>query len=266
MPAEEERVSKIVDVPVLARNTLIPLFVTHIRDRAFIDCVLEGHFGTARADSLGAPTVARVDCGPFTAFAGDAAAPALPDLLRSTPVDWVTPEDDAWRSALERAFVGRIRAIPFVTFSSAALDTDALDRLAHSLPSGYMLLRLYVELAGRLIAQMKKGWLLESFASLDDFLRRGIGYVVTYGDEIVASASSAVRSSRAIDIDIETATAHRRKGLGTAVGAALALECLVRGIDPLWLASNETSCRLATKLGYTRGDSYETFEIAAGLP
>jgi GNAT superfamily N-acetyltransferase len=266
MPAEEERVSEIVDVPVLARNALIPLFENHIRDRAFIDCVLEGQSGTARADSLGTPTVARVDCGPFTAFAGDAAASAVVDLIGCAPVDWVTPETDAWRSALEREFAGRIRAISFVTFSSASLDTRALDRLAGSLPSGYALRRLDAELAGRLVAQMKKDWLLASFASLDDFLRRGIGYVVMHGDEIVASASSAVRSSRAIDIDIETAPAHRSRGLGTAVGATLALECLMRGIDPLWLASNETSCRLATKLGYTRGDSYETFEIAAGLP
>ena len=254
--------SQIVEVPVLSRNALIPLFERHIRDRAFIDCVLEGHFGTSRADSLAAPTVARVDCGPFTAFGGDAAAPAVADLIGCAPVDWVTPETDAWRAALERAFPGRIRAIPFVTFSSAALDTSALDRLAHSLPSGYVLLHLDAELAGRLIAQMKKDWLLESYASLDDFLRRGIGYVAACGDEIVATASAAVRSSSAIDIDIETAPAHRRKGLGTAVGAALALECLVRGIDPLWLAANETSCRLATKLGYTRGDSYDTFEIA----
>ena len=254
--------NKIVEVPVLSRNALIPLFESHIRDRAFIDCVLEGHSGIARADSLGTPTVARVDCGPFTAFAGDAAACAVPDLIGCAPVDWVTPETDAWRAVLERAFPTRIRTIPFVTFSSAALDTETLDRLAHSLPSGYMLLRLDAERAGRLMAHWKKDWLLESFASLDDFLRRGIGYIVTCGDEIVASASSAVRSSRAIDIDIETAPAHRRKGLGTAVGAALALECLVRGINPLWLASNETSCRLATKLGYTRGDSYETFEIS----
>lgn len=258
--------STIVEVPILSRNALIPLFESNVRDRAFIDCVLEGHFGTARADSLKAPTVARVDCGPFTAFAGDAAASAaasaVADLIGCAPVDWATPETNAWRAALERAFPGRIRAIPFVTFSSAALDTDALDRLAHSLPSEYVLLRLDAELAGRLIAHMKKDWLLESFASLDDFLRRGIGYVVTRGGEIVTSASAAVRSSSAIDIDIETAPAYRRKGLGTAVGAALALECLVRGIDPLWLASNETSCRLATTLGYTRGDRYETFEIA----
>jgi len=257
-------VSRNIEVPPQSRSALVPLFETHIRDRAFIDCALEGYFGTARADSLSAPSVARLDCGPFTAFGGDASAPAVPDLIGSAPVDWVTPETDAWRAALERAFPGRLRLIPFVTFSSATLDPAALDRLTHALPSGYELRRLDAELTGSLIAQMKKDWLLESFASLDDFLRRGIGYVVTFGDEVAASASSAVRCSGAIDIDIETAPGHRRKGLGTAVGAALALECLVRGIDPLWLASNDVSCRLATKLGYTRGDSYETFEIAPG--
>jgi predicted GNAT family acetyltransferase len=109
---------------------------------------------------------------------------------------------------------------------------------------------------------MRKDWLLESYRSLDDFLRRGTGYVAMHKGHVVASATSAVTSSRAIDIDIETAPAHRRMGLATAVGAALALECLVRGIDPLWLASNETSCHLAEKLGYTRVDQYETLEIA----
>ena len=77
---------QIVEVPILSRNALIPLFESNIRDRASIDCVLEGHFGTARADSLAMPTVARVDCGPFTAFAGDAAASAVADLIGRAPV------------------------------------------------------------------------------------------------------------------------------------------------------------------------------------
>lgn len=254
--------SGIAEVAVLSRHALVPLFARHIRDRAFIDCVLEGRFGTARADDLAAPTVARLDCGPFTAFAGDAQASAVSDLIGCAPIDWVTPETGAWRATLERALAGRIRTIPFVTFSSATLDPATLGGLAQALPSEVELRRLDATLADQLMAQMKKEWLLESFASPDDFLRRGIGYVALCDGRIVASASSAVRSAHAIDIDIETVPAHRRRGLGTAVGAALALECLVRGIDPLWLASNETSCRLATKLGYTRGEAYETFEIS----
>ncbi|MCX6095032.1 MAG: GNAT family N-acetyltransferase [Candidatus Bipolaricaulota bacterium] len=209
-----------------------------------------------------APSVARLDCGPFTAFAGDPAGTDAEALVRCAPIDWVTPETDAWRVLLKRTFANRIRVIPFVTFSSASLDVGAVEHLVRSVPKGYELRRLDAALANCLLADMKKAWLLESYASLDDFLRRGIGYVAMHEGCVVASATSAVTSSRAIDIDIETMPAHRRKGLATAVGAALALECLVRGIDPLWLASNETSCHLAEKLGYTRVDRYETFEIA----
>jgi GNAT superfamily N-acetyltransferase len=252
----------IVEVPALSRNALIPLFEDHVRDRAFIDCVLEGHFGTARADNARVPTVARLDCGPFTALAGDPASVAAEVLVRCAPVDWVTPETGEWRFLLERIFVGRIRAIPFVAFSSASLDVAVLQSHARSVAEGYELRRLDAAMAARLLADMKKDWLLESYRSLDDFLRRGTGHVAVHEGRVVASATSAVTSSRAIDIDIETAPAHRRMGLATAVGAALALECLVRGIDPLWLASNETSCRLAEKLGYSRVDRYETFEIA----
>jgi predicted GNAT family acetyltransferase len=96
---------------------------------------------------------------------------------------------------------------------------------------------------------------------MDDFLARGIGYVVLCEGRVVASAASAVSSSRAIDIDIEVAPAHRRKGLGAAAGAALALECLRRDIEPLWLASNSVSVHLAEKLGYTACGEYETFEV-----
>ena len=129
-----------------------------------------------------------------------------------------------------------------------------------------MLLHLDAELAGRLIAQMKKGWA----ARILCIARR----LPPPRDRLRRDARGRDRRERVVGCSQLARDRHRHRdcprappqGLGTAVGAALTLECLVRGIDPLWLASNETSCRLATKLGYTRGDSYETFEIAAGLP
>lgn len=84
-----------------------------------------------------------------------------------------------------------------------------------------------------MINTVDKHKLLESFASVADFLERGIGYAIRYNGETVA-------------------------------GAALALECLRRDIAPQWLAENETSSRIAAKLGYKRCDAYETFEISKG--
>jgi GNAT superfamily N-acetyltransferase len=244
----------------------VTLFAAHRRDRAIIDCALEGHIGQAFADDLVTPSVARLDCGPFAALAGDPASPAARDLVRYAPIDWVTPETDAWRGFLEAEFAGRIRRIRFVELSAEELDPGQLDTLAQALPPGFTVARIDVEFAEALMRDLGKQWLLDSYASMDDFLARGIGYVVLHNGRVVGSAASAVSSSRAIDIDIEVAPAHRRKGLGAAVGAALALECVQRGIEPLWLASNDTSVRLARKLGYVAGGSYETFEIQQTRP
>ena len=250
-----------VVVPVEARRALVPLFATHRRDRAIIDCVLEGHVGQALADDLNAPTVARLDCGPFAALGGDPDLPAARELMRYAPIDWVTPETDAWRAFLQAEFAGRIRRIDFVELSATSLDAGRLEALSRALPKGHELTRLNAELAEALIRDLGKKWLLDSYASMDDFLARGIGYIVLCEGRVVASAASAVSSSRAIDIDIEVTPAHRRKGLGAAVGAALALDCLEHGIEPLWLASNDISVHLAQKLGYVAGGEYETFEI-----
>ncbi|MEI6171100.1 MAG: GNAT family N-acetyltransferase, partial [bacterium] len=230
------------------------------------DCVLEGHVGQAFADDLAAPTVARLDCGPFAALAGDPDLPAARELLRCAPIDWVTPETDAWRAVLEAEFAGRIRRIRFVEFSAEGLDPGQLDKLAQALPPGFTVARIDAELAEALIRDLGKKWLLDSYSSMDDFLARGIGYVVLCEGHVVASAASAVSSSRAIDIDIEVAPAHRRKGLGAAIGAALALDCIEHDIEPLWLASNDISVHLAQKLGYVAGGNYETFEILAAPP
>jgi len=256
----------VVVVPMGVRQVLASLFAAHRRDRAIIDCVLEGHVGETFADSLAAPTVARLNCGPFAALAGDPASPAARDLVRCAPIDWVTPETDAWRGFLETEFAGRIRRIRFIELSAEELDPNQLGKSAQALPPGFTVARIDAELAGALIRDFGKRWLLDSYASMDDFLARGIGYVVLHDGRVVGSAASAVSSSRAIDIDIEVAPAHRRKGLGAAVGAALTLECVQRGIEPLWLASNDISVRLARKLGYVAGGSYETFEIQQTRP
>ncbi len=251
----------VIAVPPAARAVLAPLFAAHRRDRVFIDCVLEGHVGEALADSLLAPAAARLDCGPFAVLGGDPRSPIARDLVRYAPFDWVTPETDAWRDLLTTEFSDRIRCIRFVELSAERLDLRRLSALTQALPRGYRLARLDALLVEALLRDLRKEWLLESYASMEDFLARGVGCVVLHGERVVGAATSAVSSSRAIDIDIEVAPEHRRKGLGAVVGAALARDCLERGIEPLWLASDDISVRLAQKLGYIVGGEYETFEI-----
>ena len=253
---------KLTTIPVDERSVLQPLFKTHRRDRVFIDSVLEGHHGTAVADHPTHPTAARLDCGPIAMFAGDPTSPAAKTLIDHAPIEWVTPETDAWRVVLEEIFAGRIHIIPFTTHDPSQLDEEKLRRFTGAIPEGYELHQLDASLIDEFLKTLGKHWLLGSFASKEDFLTRGIGYVISHEGAVVGGAAAAARSNRSLDIDIEIISAHRQKGLATIVGAALALECLSQGIHPQWLASNELSSRLASKLGYGRIDAYETFSIS----
>jgi L-amino acid N-acyltransferase YncA len=65
----------------------------------------------------------------------------------------------------------------------------------------------------------------------------------------------------AIDVGIEATAGLRRRGLGKVTGARLLRHCLQQGMEPRWLAANPESENLATKLGYTRGQTYESLEV-----
>ena len=78
---------------------------------------------------------------------------------------------------------------------------------------------------------------------------------------IVSGASSYSRYDKGIEIEIDTEKAHRRRGLATAAGAALILECLSRGLYPSWDAQNKWSVALAEKLGYHFDHEYVAYEV-----
>jgi GNAT superfamily N-acetyltransferase len=250
-----------VEIAAAHRRALAPLFQNCRYDRVLIDSVLEGLFGSAFADSAGRPTVARLDSGAFTLLAGNPRADAAQALLRLAPIDYVTPQNDPWRRLLREEFGDRISALPFTDFSPAALDPVRLEKLIATLPPAFELGKIDGPLAERLPADTGNAYFFENYASVDDFLGRGAGYVILYGGSVVSAAAAMAQSSRAIDVEIETVPDFRKRGLGTVVGAKLVSHCLARGIEPRWLAANAASERLALKLGYVRGETYETFAL-----
>jgi GNAT superfamily N-acetyltransferase len=251
----------VVDIAATDRGRLVPLFSDCRYDRVHIDSVLEGHFGSAFADSASQPSVARLDSGAFTVLGGDPAATATKALLDHAPIQYVTPQNDDWRKLLERQFEGRFSRVPFTGFSWQAIDVARLAECFAVLPLPFELERIDKELAQRLPSDTGNAYFMECFASVDDFLARGIGFCVLHQDRLVSAATSMARSSQAIDIEIETVRDFRNQGLGTAVAARLVYHCLQHGIAPRWLAANAVSERLALRLGYVRGETYEAFEI-----
>ena len=80
-------------------------------------------------------------------------------------------------------------------------------------------------------------------------------------DEIVSAASSYARSRDAIDIEIDTVKAERRRGLASAAAAGLILQCLDEGLYPAWDAANKMSVRLTEKLGYEFSREYVCYGL-----
>jgi GNAT superfamily N-acetyltransferase len=253
--------NQIREIAAADREVLAPLFRHHRYDTVLIRSVLEGHFGTAHADSGSTPTVARLDSGAFTLLAGHPEAPATPALLRHAPIAYVTPENDGWRDALVAEFGNRISPLPFTAFAAHSLDQSRLAELARRLPAGFDLRVVDRALAERLPSELGNPTMIENFRSLEDFERRGAGYCVVHEGRVVSAATSMARCRDAIDIEIETRPEFQRQGLGTAVGARLVLHCLQVGIEPHWLAANAASERLALRLGFEKRETYETFEI-----
>jgi hypothetical protein len=250
-----------VEIPVSERHKLIPLFESCPYDRVLIESVLEGRFGWAYADSAAEPTVARLNSGAWTMLAGDPCAPGVKDLLRLAPVAYVTPQTAAWRQTLQEAFGKQFIALPFVDFSTKELDLAHLEKLIETLPAGFELKRLDRELAEQLPADTGNAYFFENFHTIADFLQRGLGYAVLQQGKIVSAATSMAQCQRAIDIEIETVAGYQKRGLATVGAARLVAHCLERGIEPCWLAANLASERLALKLGYVRGERYETLAI-----
>lgn len=117
------------------------------------------------------------------------------------------------------------------------------------LPDGYELKEVDAEILPKIVGNIVPASFWRSDA---DFLEKGKGYCVMYGDEVASVAFSAAISSEQVDIGIETAEAHRRKGL--AIIAAKKMVSYVKSIgkEPVWdcNATNVGSRRTAENVGF----------------
>lgn len=243
------------------RKKLCCLFENNVRDTVIMNSVLEGHCGTAYADSIKDPKIARLDSGAFTILGGDPNNPLVDELLDLKQIYYTTPENSRWKNILIKKYGKKITFLRFTDFRSDTIDKTKLLEMSKKEIEGYHIKRLDEKLAKTISSDMQSEYFLGNFASVKDFMERGIGYCAVCNDKIVSAATSMARCQRAIDIEIATLPEHRGKGLSTIIGAELILECLARNIEPKWIAANEMSANLALKFGYAKSDTYETIAI-----
>lgn len=218
---------------------------------------LQGVMGHAAANRDGsAGMIANRD---FTFLAGK------PDrtLLAKAAGPILVPRTEDWEPVIEAFFQGRaIRETRYAIKKEPDIfDRRKLEGFAAGLPEGYEMRLIDEELVPVLLAEEWSRDFCAAFDSPADCCKRGVGVVALYEGVPAAGAGTYCVYRGGIEVEIDTRSDHRRKGLAAACGARLILECLDRELYPGWDAIDLRSAALAEKLGYHRGEPYTTYWI-----
>lgn len=122
---------------------------------------------------------------------------------------------------------------------------------AFRLPTGYELKEIDHELLKKI-----SGTIVPSlfWKDVNNFLTKGKGYCICYGDDVSTWAFSAAVSTKEIDIGIETNPKYKQQGLGMMVAKKMVQYVLAQSKQPVWAChyKNIASERMAEKLGFIK--------------
>lgn len=104
-------------------------------------------------------------------------------------------------------------------------------------------------------------WVYSFWRSIDDFLEYGRGYCLMQEKEILSWCLSVYVSGNEIELGLETAKPHRKKGYGTLVAAACVEDCVRNDITPHWHCWNQdlASIAIAESVGFENPVKYTAF-------
>ncbi len=252
----------IVDWNSEDRTKVRPIFEAHRRARAVIFPALDQGRGNLWTNSLESPTVARLQLAIINALAGDSTSPDAEEIVRIIePMQLVFGPDDEWTGLIKEIWGERMGIQPRTLLSPKSLDLDNLRNLRKKIPSEYTLERMDLETI-KGVDKRRAMHIPTFFGSSEDFFKMGIAYCIKHEGKVVSMASTFTPFTDEFEIQVDTLNPeHRRKGLATAVSAALMVHALENGLVPHWDAANEASIDLALKLGYTDPDRWEGYYL-----
>jgi GNAT superfamily N-acetyltransferase len=228
------------------------------------DAILEGATGKILVNDKENPAVAALNLPKFRLYilGGDAKHPTAREFLAQLPgFSTLLFGTQEWVKLLEEVHHGKLIILKRFAFSSESLDWEKLQRLRSQISGNFQIERINLQYAQQIAdgkSDLADGLSL-GFTSPEDFIERGFGYCALEMGKIVCVAATGAVCSKGIEVQINTHKKFRGRGLASATGAALIMECLEKGIDPNWDAATETSAGLAKKLGYMPKGEYDSY-------
>lgn len=234
-------------------------------EETMIASCLQGIMGSVWADSVDHPTSVQLVVADFCLFAGE----PLEELVRNRPAEHksdfviMVPQTKAWGELIEKVYQQAAKKVTRYAIKKepGVFDRDKLEVLAGSIDPEFELKIIDEEIYHQILEHSWSRDLCGHFKDYHQYQERGVGVAVLHQGVVVAGASSYTIYKEGIEIEIDTREDYRRKGLATACGARLIIECLERGLYPSWDAQNPWSVALAEKLGYHFDKEYTAYEI-----
>lgn len=227
-------------------NKIAPFFFGW--NETLIWSCLQGCMGYAMSDDKMNPSAAQIVVGDFCFFAGK------PNevLVQKASAPIIIPQNEEWEKLIKNVWENRVKKDLRYAIKKEpdVFDVEKLTQYAISLEQEYE-----IKLFDRQIYEQAQNevWskdFCSQFVDYQDFSNRGLGVAILHQGKLVAGASSYTVYRDGIEIEIDTKPEYRQRGLATACGAKLILECLIRGLYPSWDAHDLRSVALAEKLGY----------------
>lgn len=226
---------------------------------------LDRVMGCMYADSKEHPVTAAACLGDFCFLAGEPSEELLQECAGQSEREMLilVGREERWNTLIEKCFPEKIRKFTRYAFRKdpASFDEENLRAEAAKLPEEFEIRLMDETLYGRCRQEEWSKDLAGQFRDYTHFDQYAVGIVAVKGDEIVAGASAYSAYKGGIEVEIDTKEAYRRRGLATACGARLILECKKRGLYQSWDAHNLQSKRLAQKLGYQFDYEYTSYEL-----
>jgi hypothetical protein len=215
-------------------SKIAPLFAGW--NETMIWSCLDGCMGNAWADSNKNPQIAVISTVGFTFFAGDAHLPEAETIVRDI-FDMTTssglqciPLGITWNSLLEKVYKDKqgYEYFPYTRYGMKKeknlFDYDKLKNYVSRIPKDYIIVPMNEELY---LKSKQPGWVGGGgygYRDFEEFEKRGLGYVIMYHNQEVGSVATFTYYNEGIEIDIEIAPEHRRKGLALSSCALMIIE------------------------------------------
>ena len=229
----------------------------------YVASALSGEMGTVAVDDLECPTVGHITLAWANILAGDATTPAAEALLKEIlPNTILIPENARWVDAFYGRWGHRLEKWRRITCERGVWSIDKLRGFERQLPADYSIRQVSCPEEVKGLIQMGDGLIdFPNYPTPEDFLNRGIGFIIERNGEIVSGCTAYAVGGGKFDISVTTRQEHQRRGLAQAVAARMILYCLQEGIEPCWDAPSEAGGNLGKKLGYTYARPYTAFRV-----